>query len=209
LKRGGIYLVFSYALHFHLQVTLHVFLPFHDQCTLQVAWNTPRIINHISPYPFIFHNYPLVVFLYFFNFNRFNCFLSFVVLVLHFVRFLSILHAILVLVSIETHFYIEFLSFNWWVLFFVVFQSVVLILVAFLFQILCSLCVLEWFRILIQFLKVSLHIPTHITLSNIDPKVKITKLSMITSHMAIGNIKHVAEAIVKAWNRLLSWFWKK
>jgi len=24
------------------------------------------------------------------------------------------------------------------------------------------------------------------------------------SHMAIGNIKHVAEAIVKAWSRLLS-----
>lgn len=29
------------------------------------------------------------------------------------------------------------------------------------------------------------------------------------SHMAIGNIKHVAEAIVKAWSRLLSWFWKQ
>jgi len=31
------------------------------------------------------------------------------------------------------------------------------------------------------------------------------ELTMIMSHMAIGNIKHVAEAIVKAWSRLLSW----
>ena len=30
------------------------------------------------------------------------------------------------------------------------------------------------------------------------------ELTMIMSHMAIGNIKHVAEAIVKAWSRLLS-----
>lgn len=30
------------------------------------------------------------------------------------------------------------------------------------------------------------------------------ELTMITSHMAMGNIKHVAEAIVKAWSRLLS-----
>ena len=34
------------------------------------------------------------------------------------------------------------------------------------------------------------------------------ELTMITSHMAIGNMKHVAEAIVRAWSRLLSWFWK-
>lgn len=37
----------------------------------------------------------------------------------------------------------------------------------------------------------------------------VIELTMIMSHMAIGNIKHVAEAIVKAWSLFLSWFWKE
>ena len=68
----------------------------------------------------------------------FYCFLSFAALVMHFVRLFSIVHTVLVSVFIETHCNIELLSFNWWVLFFVVFQSVVLILVLILFLILCS-----------------------------------------------------------------------